>query len=78
MGARVTENRTADPRLSVQWLLQHESLRLGEISSGLAAVAVKIINSSDRGIASTRTSFSKERVRNPSVWCSNPSYEASK
>ena len=41
-----------------QWLLQPESLRLGEISSELAAVAVKIMNSSDRDIASTRTSFS--------------------
>ena len=62
-----------------QWLLQPESLRLGEISCELAAVAAKEIDSSDRVIAiSTRTSFSRARVRNPSVWCSNPSYEASK
>ena len=61
-----------------QWLLQPESLRLGEISCVLAAVAAKEIDSSNRVFASTRTSFSRARGRNPSVWCSNPSYEASK
>ncbi len=31
-------------------------------------------DSSDRVIASTRSSFSRAKGRNPSVWCSNPSY----